>query len=399
MSHKTKATPKDRQCGNTKPVQINSCPAGGQNQDYENQPFGSMPRCCSSLRIIRFIQAARDSSPSSSCAVSIISRNSGSKRNWKGGFPRLSFLCVDTSITPCVEYECVMTHYTRVAQNATPRSVPALPRRLTTNQPESIEVAMRNNNTQREKILPFTVCNAYVQCKAWCSLFAVFVHISANSMTHHASCNGTVCSKRCVGLTPIFLTPMNAPRRPSMVLLVGERSRSLANLLAGLPIPASDTTSTAVKKCLRTYNGLGYVYPAPAKSGVGISLPEITIAHNTRLACFFVPHSHTLSMVGCMGAEQSAPGSIVTGKANPVQSATSKISLFSGGNIKPTIEDAAMLATTPTQNPLFVWRFFSCQQSTYHTVTATSEREARSLLSDSPCLFAARLPVQEVHHA
>ncbi|HAF9602018.1 TPA: hypothetical protein G8W54_002644 [Salmonella enterica] len=30
MPHKTKATPKDRQCGNTKPVQINSCPAGGQ---------------------------------------------------------------------------------------------------------------------------------------------------------------------------------------------------------------------------------------------------------------------------------------------------------------------------------------------------------------------------------
>ncbi|ECL7196080.1 host cell division inhibitor Icd-like protein, partial [Salmonella enterica subsp. enterica] len=27
--------------------------------------------------------------------------------------------------------------------------------------------------------------------------------------------------------------------------------------------------------------------------------------------------------------------------------------------------------------PLFVWRFFSCQQSTYHTVTAASEREAR----------------------
>ncbi|EAA7553144.1 TPA: host cell division inhibitor Icd-like protein [Salmonella enterica] len=184
-----------------------------------------------------------------------------------------------------------------------------------------------------------------------------------------------------------------------MVLLVGERSRSLANLLAGLPIPASDTTSTTVKKCLRTYNGLGYVYPAPAKSGVGISLSEITIAHNTRLACFFVLHSHTLSMVGCMGAEQSAPGSIVTGKANPVQSATSKISLFSGGNIKPTIEDAAMLATTPTQNPLFVWRFFSCQQSTYHTVTATSEREARAQIPDAPCLFAARIRLEGVNHA
>ncbi|EAU9423839.1 host cell division inhibitor Icd-like protein [Salmonella enterica] len=184
-----------------------------------------------------------------------------------------------------------------------------------------------------------------------------------------------------------------------MVLLVGERSRSLANLLAGLPIPASDATSTTVKKCLRTYNGLGYVYPAPAKSGVGISLPEITRAHNTRLACFFVPHSHILTMVGCMGAEQSAPGSLVTGKANPVQSATSKISLFSGGNIKPTREDAAMLATTPAQNPLFVWRFYSGQNSTYLTTTATSEREARLQLPAVRLVFVARIRQEGQRHA
>ncbi|HFW4798938.1 TPA: host cell division inhibitor Icd-like protein [Salmonella enterica subsp. diarizonae serovar 60-67:z35:-] len=48
--------------------------------------------------------------------------------------------------------------------------------------------------------------------------------------------------------------------------------------------------------------------------------------------------------------------------------------------------------------PLFVWRFWSCQQSRYITSTATSEREARAQLPDSPCLFAARLPAQGVHH-
>lgn len=202
-----------------------------------------------------------------------------------------------------------------------------------------------------EKSLILTICNQYVGCKAWCSLVAVFVHIFAISMTHHAAYNGAVFFDS-VGLAPtnestdetpcrplmvrcyvylsgyaypvwygifLIISQYITPDRPSMVLLVGERSRSLANLLAGLPIPASDTTS--------------------------------------------------------------------------------KISLFGGGNIKPTTENAAMLATIPTQNPLFVWRFCSCQQSTYHTVTATSEREARSLLPDSPCLFAARLPVQEVHHA
>ncbi|EFG1801777.1 hypothetical protein BRW18_001370 [Escherichia coli] len=90
--------------------------AGGQC----NYPLGSMPRCCNSLRIIRFIQAARESSPSCCCAFSIFSRKSGSKRNWNGGLPRLSFLCVDTSITPHVMYLCVMTHYTQSTQKAKP---------------------------------------------------------------------------------------------------------------------------------------------------------------------------------------------------------------------------------------------------------------------------------------
>lgn len=90
--------------------------AGGQC----NYPLGSMPRCCNSLRIIRFIQAARESSPSCCCAFSIFSRKSGSKRNWNGGLPRLSFLCADTLITPHVMYLCVVTHYIQSTQKAKP---------------------------------------------------------------------------------------------------------------------------------------------------------------------------------------------------------------------------------------------------------------------------------------
>lgn len=82
FSQKTKATPKDRQCGNTKPVQINRYPAGGQNQDYENQPFGSMPRCCSSLRRIRFIHVASDESPSFLASSSSWERSSCARRIW-----------------------------------------------------------------------------------------------------------------------------------------------------------------------------------------------------------------------------------------------------------------------------------------------------------------------------
>ncbi len=83
-------------------------------------PLDSMPRCCNSLRIIRFIQAARESSPSCCCAFSIFSRKSGSKRNWNGGLPRLSLLCVDTSITPHVMYLCVITQYTQSEQKVKP---------------------------------------------------------------------------------------------------------------------------------------------------------------------------------------------------------------------------------------------------------------------------------------
>lgn len=93
--------------------------------------LGSMPRCFNSLRMMRLIQAARDSSPSCCWACSISSRNSGSSLNWNGGLPRLSFLCVDTSITPDVMCLCVMTHYIHRLQIATPRCAGTLPRRLT----------------------------------------------------------------------------------------------------------------------------------------------------------------------------------------------------------------------------------------------------------------------------
>lgn len=124
------------------------------------QPFRSMPRCCNSLRIIRLIQAAKDSSPSCCWARSIISRNSGSRRNWNGGLPRLSFLCVDTSITPDVMCLCVMTHYTHEKQKATPRSVGARAGRLTTNANETSEAAMNNHITPLNGRITYTLNNA-----------------------------------------------------------------------------------------------------------------------------------------------------------------------------------------------------------------------------------------------
>ncbi|EKY8364179.1 ash family protein [Salmonella enterica] len=235
---------------------------------------------------------------------------------------------------------------------------------------------MRNNNTQREKILLFAACNAYVQCTAWRTSIAVFVHISAISRMRHAAHNGAVFFDG-VGLAPTNESTDGTPRRPlmvgcyvylsgyaypgwygilliisqcitsdrpSMVLLVGERSRSLANLLAGLPIPASDATSTTVKKCLRTYNGLGYVYPAPHKTGAGICTPSKLSATPDAASVFFVvrytrhsmawcahlmagcsqapdhatAHRAALIMVTLAGQPQGWPVPDNTGSANPV---------------------------------------------------------------------------------
>ena len=57
----------------------------------------------------------------------------------------------------------------------------------------------------------------------------------------------------------------------------------------------------------------------------------------------------------------------------------------------------AMYKSTQT-HPKFLWRFFSCQQSKYFSVEASHEKEARSLLPDSPCLLSARIR-QEGDHA
>ncbi|MFO6484824.1 hypothetical protein ACLBR5_19280 [Escherichia coli] len=63
-----------------------------------------------------------------------------------------------------------------------------------------------------------------------------------------------------------------------------------------------------VKNLLLATASQGYDLYAPAKSGAGIGVLVFNEAHNTRPACFFVPDSHTLSMVGCMGAEQLRAG-------------------------------------------------------------------------------------------
>ncbi|EDX3512588.1 host cell division inhibitor Icd-like protein [Salmonella enterica subsp. enterica serovar Adelaide] len=48
--------------------------------------------------------------------------------------------------------------------------------------------------------------------------------------------------------------------------------------------------------------------------------------------------------------------------------------------------------------PCFIWRFYSGQNSTYLTTTATSEREARLQIPAVRLVFVARIRVEELHH-
>lgn len=168
-------------------------------------------------------------------------------------------------------------------------------------------------------------------------------------------------------------------------------------------IVATSEQESCKKNQLIATASQGYDLSAPAKSGAGIGVLEITRAHNTRLACFFVPHSHTLSMVGCTGAEKSAPGSLVSGYANPVQSTTSEIGVSCGGYYQSTRE-AANMATIPTlvhSQTAFIWRFiiFGASDHQIIHVTAWTEREARNRCpSGCVAVFAARIR-QGVFHA
>ncbi|ECS8395013.1 ash family protein [Salmonella enterica subsp. enterica serovar Derby] len=173
--------------------------------------------------------------------------------------------------------------------------------------------------------------------------------------------------------------------------------------------------SESRKKGLPTIANPVYGYSAPAKSGVGIGLPAMIKAIHDAPSVFFcvvssvhlffsdagiIRVAHKI-MVGCAGASSEAPGSLITGKTNSAQSTTNKIGLFGGGFIPLIKEAAAMLATTPTQNPQFIWIIAAVRRdiptinAKIHHITAETEREARrTLAQDHVCFFAGRIRLE-----
>lgn len=94
------------------------------------QPFGSMPRDCSSLRSTRFIQVASDASPSCFATSSSCARKSSGKRIWYCG--DLFSDCVDMVLTITYYHYVVTTIVTTDAtQNNAPPVLRARAGRLT----------------------------------------------------------------------------------------------------------------------------------------------------------------------------------------------------------------------------------------------------------------------------
>ncbi|WP_024247376.1 host cell division inhibitor Icd-like protein [Escherichia coli] len=148
----------------------------------------------------------------------------------------------------------------------------------------------------------------------------------------------------------------------------------------------------------------GYTRRIPYKTGIGITTPlELTAIHDAPASFFVSAHTHTLSMVGCMGLTSVRLVSVNASCGNPVQSTASELTTSGGGYI-PTLTEAAIMATTPVlvhSQTAFIWRFiaFGASERQIIHVTAWTEREARSLCpSGCVAVFAARIR-QGVTHA
>ncbi|WP_404999946.1 host cell division inhibitor Icd-like protein [Escherichia coli] len=141
----------------------------------------------------------------------------------------------------------------------------------------------------------------------------------------------------------------------------------------------------------------GYDLSAPAKSGAGIGVLEMSKAIYDAPASFLSSaFAHIKVMVGWAGASSEAPVPFDAGYANPVQSTASEIGVSCGGNSSLS-KEAANMATIPTlvhPQTAFIWRFiiFGASESQIIHVTAWTEREARNRCpSGCVAVFAARI--------
>ena len=157
----------------------------------------------------------------------------------------------------------------------------------------------------------------------------------------------------------------------------------------------------SIKKGLPTIANPVYGYRAPAESGAGIGVLQLSTAHNRAKCGFFVcvARLHP-SMVGWARASKDAPVSVEAGTPTSFSSPP-VIGVFGGDFKHHSTEAAAMLATTPTQNPQFIWLIAAVRRdmptitAKIHHIAAETEREARRTLArDHVCFFAGRIRLE-----
>ncbi|CAM7449467.1 host cell division inhibitor Icd-like protein [Citrobacter portucalensis] len=168
--------------------------------------------------------------------------------------------------------------------------------------------------------------------------------------------------------------------------------------------------SESRKKGLPTIANPVYGYSAPAKSGAGRGNPSKQEATQTPKASFFVSdhYAHlisglarTKSMVALVGLRSRRPVSFCAGISTPANVTAISERGNSGGDSLKQKEAAAMLATTPTQNPQFIWLIAAVRRdmptitAKIHHIAAETEQEARRTLArDHVCFFAGRIRLE-----
>lgn len=150
-----------------------------------------------------------------------------------------------------------------------------------------------------------------------------------------------------------------------------------------------------------------------AKSATGRGNPNTLRATQTPKASFFVSdhYAHqisglvrTVSMVALVGLRSRRPVSFVSGISTPANVTAISERGNSGGDSLNTKEAAYMLATTPTQNPQFIWIIAAVRRdmptitAKIHHIAAETEQEARRILArDHVCFFAGRIRTGGAH--
>lgn len=176
-------------------------------------------------------------------------------------------------------------------------------------------------------------------------------------------------------------------------------TRALEDLLG--VVTREGEFSESIKKSLPLCGNTVYGYSAPAKSGAGIGVLQLSTAHNRAKCGFFVcvARLHP-SMVGWARASKDAPVSVEAGTPTSFSSPP-VIGVFGGDFKHHSTEAAAMLATIPTQKPSFIWLIAAVRRdmptitAKIHHIAAETEQEARRILArDHVCFFAGRIRLE-----